>query len=400
LIPLIAPNLHVILIHFPLALLGIGLFIEVFNFLWHDSSLHKAGRWMILIGTLLLPAVATSGIYALYDVSSHGMGFDSFSQLQSGSGFIDRDWQLVRQHVLLTGTAAGICLIAVCWYLGASDRTRRFIYFPVLTMLLIAMGLLTVGAWYAGDMVFCQGFGVVGKFESANEAQPPPNMNLQQQYEFSISTMQVHLVLAGFVFAVAAAGLGVAYRRSGQKPPPTLLQKSLRDVVNDPWSQVPSSSELVMPDDPALPSPRFWFTAAFLALLTLAAGLYVGGFIILPKVLDWSHLRDALANLATAGQRRIGLHIILGGGILILCLILAALGVWAPRQRELLGLSALLLILAVGAQIWIGTLLLFDTETGPIDHFRPPPAAQQEIPPPPPPTLPSTQPTTQTAGIN
>jgi hypothetical protein len=143
----------------------------------------------------------------------------------------------------------------------------------------------------------------------------------------------------------------------------------------------------------APPSPRFWIVAAFLAILTLAAGLYVGGFLIWPKVIDFPQLRDALSHLTSPSHRRIGAHIVVGSSILILTLILASLGAWAPRHREFLGLFALLLILAVGAQIWIGTLLLFDGDTGPIDHFRPVPAAEE--PSSPPATEPSTQPVTQ-----
>lgn len=47
----ISPNWHVILIHYPLGLLAVGILIEFFSFLgWRRSGFRTAGRWMILLG--------------------------------------------------------------------------------------------------------------------------------------------------------------------------------------------------------------------------------------------------------------------------------------------------------------------------------------------------------------
>jgi uncharacterized membrane protein len=391
LIPDIVPNLHVILIHFPLAMLGVGVVIEIFSFFWYGGSLHKAGRWMILIGALMMAPAATSGIYALYDVASHGVGADTWEQTKSASGFTAHDWGLVRQHVLLTGTAAVICLISVIWFLGASDRARKFVYLPALTLIFLSLGLLAAGAWYGGEMVYREGFGVDGKFPSSNQVSPPTSGTILDQIEYSVSPMQVHIVLAGFVVAAAAGAMGLSYRRSSEKPQRRLLEPSTppTETMNDPWSAVPGPREISPDPSTTPPSPRFWLLAIFFAAATLALGLYVGGFLGGPKIFDIGQFRDAVADLGTSSQRRVGLHIVLGLSIVALCIILAILGKWAPRQREVLGLASLLLILAIAAQIWIGTLLLYDNDSGPIDHFREAPAAQQ------PTSIPSTEPATQ-----
>src|SRR5687768_18387730 len=66
----INPNLHVILIHYPLGLLVVGTLIELFSFLgWRKSGFRTAGRWMLLIGILSLPPTMLSGLYALADVN-------------------------------------------------------------------------------------------------------------------------------------------------------------------------------------------------------------------------------------------------------------------------------------------------------------------------------------------
>src|SRR5690606_22379370 len=51
---IISPNLHVVLMHTPLALLVIGTVIELFAFLWRESTFRTAGRWMILLGALAM----------------------------------------------------------------------------------------------------------------------------------------------------------------------------------------------------------------------------------------------------------------------------------------------------------------------------------------------------------
>ena len=66
----INPNLHVILIHYPLGLLVVGTLIELFSFLgWRNSAFRAAGRWMLLIGILSLTPTMFSGLYALADVN-------------------------------------------------------------------------------------------------------------------------------------------------------------------------------------------------------------------------------------------------------------------------------------------------------------------------------------------
>jgi uncharacterized membrane protein len=60
---LVNPNLHVVLVHFPIALLVIGTLIELFSFLgWRTSGFRIAGRWMIGLGALLAIPTSLSGI--------------------------------------------------------------------------------------------------------------------------------------------------------------------------------------------------------------------------------------------------------------------------------------------------------------------------------------------------
>src|SRR3954468_9596974 len=70
-VQLVNPNLHVILIHFPIALLIAGTLIEVFAWLWRRSGFLAAGRWMLLIGGLAMIPSATAGMYAARQAMTH-----------------------------------------------------------------------------------------------------------------------------------------------------------------------------------------------------------------------------------------------------------------------------------------------------------------------------------------
>src|SRR3954462_2329712 len=70
---LVNPNLHVVLVHFPLALLVAGLGVEVLSLLYRHTTLRAAGRWMILLGALAAVPTAVSGAYAFADVARRSM---------------------------------------------------------------------------------------------------------------------------------------------------------------------------------------------------------------------------------------------------------------------------------------------------------------------------------------
>src|SRR3954454_19920282 len=70
---LVNPNLHVVLVHFPLALLVAGLGVEILSVLYRRTTLRAAGRWMILLGALAAVPPALSGAYAFADVACRSM---------------------------------------------------------------------------------------------------------------------------------------------------------------------------------------------------------------------------------------------------------------------------------------------------------------------------------------
>jgi uncharacterized membrane protein len=397
---LVIPNYHVILIHYPLALLGLGLLIEIFSFLWRRSSFRVAGRWMIFLGALAMVPAATSGIYALFDIAGHGQDqTDSWQDLKEGSGFSAHDWSLARDHVLLNSAATGLALVAVVAWVGASDRWRRGLYVPALLALIAAMALMTDGAWHGGEMVFRKGFGVEGNKGVLQTASAPDNASLREKIDVRTSPRQLHLIMAGIVFALAAGALAMSIRRSVTDFHPWIpsarFQEERRAPVgslSDPEASLRPVSLLSALNDtsnvkvppPSVYAARFWLLAAVMAILTILGGLYIGGFLIWPGGLDVPALKTAIVDINTHSQRRMGAHIVFGSSILALTVILAILARWGPRARFMLGVCAMVLIAVMAAQVWMGILLLYDGDTGPLSRFK---TAQ-----PTPATMPATQP--------
>ena len=108
-------------------------------------------------------------------------------------------------------------------------------------------------------------------------------------------------------------------------------------------------------------------------MITAGIGMYIlagpGGMDtwkpneLMKAIYDPSDGRSITANRRFA-------HVIAGTSIVALTLLLAAIGRWAPRRRGLLFVFALLLLFALGAQLWLGGLLLVDGVSGQITKLN------------------------------
>ena len=107
------PNLHVALVHYPLALLVAGTLIEVFSFLWRRHGFRTAGRWMILLGALTAVPTVTSGIYALYDVANPNNETVLWSQIVAQNNLHSAQWEMLTDHLRLEIISTFLALLEV-----------------------------------------------------------------------------------------------------------------------------------------------------------------------------------------------------------------------------------------------------------------------------------------------
>jgi uncharacterized membrane protein len=389
----IMPNWHPLFIHFPIALLILGFVIEIISVGRPRGGFRAAGRWMMLLGALLaLPAV-TAGIYAFRDVAAPG-GLDvdeHWQQVLARSTWSPQQWDVISDHIWYNSVAVFLFLAAVVVWLGSSDKWRRSIYLPALIVTLVGVILMIIGASHGGELVYRYGTGV----EVGAATVEPATSHTAEYY---IPPLQLHLVLAGFVVAFVVAGLALMIRRwqldslaaaapeEGQPVAPAIV--GLGEPTGGGEGAQPGSNlaQDVGHQDNTPPSEVypgwFWLGAFGLALATAAAGAWS-----VLGVFTRTAFQENLADLRQADHRRLTLHVVLGISIIVLSLILACLVRFARRRRRPAGILAGLLLLLIAWQIWVGTLMTYDSHKGPLTRFasvaqQAEPAAQQPAGPP------------------
>ena len=371
---LISPNIHVILVHFPLGIFVLGVFLETFSFLWRRSTVRVAARWMILFGALLSVPAALSGIDALKDVAE-----------RSRPELSEKQWGLLQKHLLLTGIGAGIAAVAAVVGLGLSDRQRKTLYIPLLAALIAAAGLMTFGSHFGGEGIFLEGVAVRLK------GKPAPGL------VYYAPPRSSHVLTAGLAIAIGLGALGASFRVMS-----TVRQRDEDEAAESELAALqpaaPAASRRV-PDDltvartlnsgaqllpPRVPAARFWLLSSLLAIITFGLGTwymlrendFFESHRATPNQIAnelwttaWATSKDP--NQGTSHNRRLG-HMALGAALIVLPLVLAAAVRFTARQRWLVGALCALLVFVVAAEVWIGVLLLHDSTEGPLLRFNPP----------------------------
>jgi len=370
----IHPNWHPLLIHAPLGLLAIGLFIEIFGFLWRrNASLQAAGRWMILLGALLSLPSATSGIYAFRMVIGGPSETDTpWYQVKQKSAWPAEQWHMMAMHLRLAAIGAAVASIAACTWLAASDRLRQTLYWPALIVLIVAFGVIGLAAWYSGESVYTQGTAVI-------RAGPPPpkpatqdeedQPDLKDVLEYYSPPLQLHVVLVGFLLATSLAALALTVRRwnSTLVPPPPTLKPIVVTMPLAPvgTSQAPTPS--LESAAPALFPGRFWLVALILALCTVAAGLWTS------QDFNLAQFRHALLDSQTRHENtRLFVHIVLGLCLVFFTLLMTLFTTLWRRWRTVASVILLLLLIAFAGQLYMGVMLTYDSMSGPLTHFNAP----------------------------
>ena len=415
---LINPNWHVILIHFPLGLFVLGVVIELFSFMYRRSTLRVAGRWMILLGALAGIPTALSGIYALgnvvrMDLPTAEVNPDRpWQAVVAESRLNPEQWEFLGRHVWAQGASTAVSVLLVTIALGCSDRCRRRLYFPLLLGLLGCLVAMVWGAYYGGEMVYRHGTAVARVQEKGTmpEATPPAptesaadeQVEAKRRLEYFVPPLQAHVLLAGLAVAVAFGALGASMRsvalaeEDPERDRSAAGEDELGDVDRDmlyqpPVPRGPATMDVVrsinpetdVKDVPRLPVSRLWLFAAL-----IAAGASLTGVWFLAG-LDESRMWEPKKLWAeiTPSQRRL-VHVIAGGAIIAMPLLLALVMRVSRRPKVMLTLLALVLLAAVAAQVWLGVLLMLDTPDGSIYRFNDAGAGG-------PATVPATAPATQ-----
>lgn len=137
------PNLHPLLVHFPIALLFLSLVLESIALLRKSSGLSRAAWWNQIGGTAGLALAVTSGLLAEDTVSIAG---------DAG--------KLFERHEQLAFLSAAIFAILLLWRIAARGNIPRKSPAAYFVLLVAGVACVLTGAWYGGEMVFRYGVGV------------------------------------------------------------------------------------------------------------------------------------------------------------------------------------------------------------------------------------------------
>jgi len=390
---LISPNIHVIIVHFPLGVFVLGLALEVLGLVfWRRSSARLASKWMILLGGLLAVPAAMSGIDAYEDVKDHmrhTATTEEGMKIQA-RGLSNEQFEPMYRHIKWTSIGAGLAALGVTVYLGLSDFWRRRTYAPFLILLLAAAYLMSYGAHWGGEGIYLQGIAVQMKYAAATG------------FEWWVPARSTHILMAGLAMSVSLGALGASLRvlsvqhvviREEQadeelaaltKDPQTTFQTpppAPRRVTDDMSMARTLNADAAIP--PArVPGGLFWILASLLFLTALGLGVWYQ-ISLRSTQFDLSHPTAStifaemsrVANLTGSkiSDNRIGVHIVLGVLLVIFPLFLAVLVRFMSRARIVVASLCLLMFLLIAAEIWIGVLLSVRGAEGPIYKF---PAAE------------------------
>ncbi len=139
------PNIHPLIVHFPIALFTTFLLLEILSMIRRNERLYYAASWTLYMGIIFAVTAIFLGMQAALSVP-HGGSIHS----------------IIDQHQSYATTATGIAAVLALWRIVAGERLitlapARWVHL-LLAMVMVLMIFLT--ADLGGLMVFKFGVGV------------------------------------------------------------------------------------------------------------------------------------------------------------------------------------------------------------------------------------------------
>jgi hypothetical protein len=296
---------------------------------------------------------------------------------------------MMQEHAWYNAIGSAFLLLIVVSWMAASDVFRRRAHLLYVLLLIGGLSALVLGAWHGGEMVYRHGVGVEMVREPGSEtmtanAAGDASTAAQEQSDikhgiaFYLPPLQVHVILAGLAVSLGLAAIGLSFRAGAvvTRSTPELSEIGYAlDPSRRPSDPQTCAAQLHAMDTAAVegevlrpPVARFWLLAALVGLATAAAGAWA--LATFADVWNPSALWQIVAQDLESHEYRRVAHVAMGVGLVVLMLLLAMLARMAAARRFILALFVLLLLAAVGAQVWLGSLLMFDTPAGSVMKFN------------------------------
>lgn len=370
LLSLIEPNWHVALVHFPIALLTVGLVMEVGGVVVRSGAGRVAGRWMLVVGAVLGAVTAMSGLYAMAEVAGWRSG--GMVGAVGAGGLQGEAWEMMVRHAVIQGAASVVALGAVAGYVAMSDGLRRVMYPPVLLLVMMSVTATLVGAHLAGRAAYEHGVGTRATMGREAATMPAGGEAWGDRVAWVAPPLEAHGALAGLGMGLGVMALACAMRNTHLERAGPVGDSPRQIHPGTGRADTPPTALLPM----RLPATRLWLATVVVVLCTGATGWWhlsreMGTTV--PRELWELAVPFPVGEVLKAENREevrrvvhMGLGTVLGG-------VPVVLGVWGwlrPRGRVVLVVLGAVWLLAAAAQVWVGTLLLWEGPVGAMTGFR------------------------------
>lgn len=155
--PEIIPNLHPLVVHFPIALIIVSAFATLGAKLAGDrpiaNELAILGRWTLWAGALASLVAAAAGWQAFNSVDHDDAGHAAM--------IVHRNWALI---------TTGFIVILALWSFWRKRSSQKESWVFVIA-LLVSVGLVAATGWLGGELVYRHGLGVI---KTRIQAMPEP----------------------------------------------------------------------------------------------------------------------------------------------------------------------------------------------------------------------------------
>jgi uncharacterized membrane protein len=154
------PNIHPLLVHFPIALLLTFFFVDVLGSLFSSDNMRRVAGYFLYIGTFSAVLTVIAGLQAATTVP-HGMVIHA----------------IIERHEMFGFTVTILAFLLSIWRLLVRGFLSGFANFIYLFMAGLTCLMLTLGADLGGMMVYKHGVGVAAVPKSSLEGEPGHSHN-------------------------------------------------------------------------------------------------------------------------------------------------------------------------------------------------------------------------------
>jgi hypothetical protein len=249
--------------------------------------------------------------------------------------------------------------------------------------LLMVVAMIVTASWHGGEIVYAHGIGPEsGHPTTFPTTFPTDPRGIERLAAGALDPEQVHVTTAGFAIAMACVCLGLAIR-AAQSPVVHVedeaehVQRIASAFSREPGQDVRTTLDeryLVETPDHRPKPARFWLLTSLLVVLAVGGGLWTlshneGGSWNFDQL--WTAVKESGndAEEMPSITRRYA-HVVTGVVILAGSVVMALLALVASRNKLLLLIFSVPLVLAMAIQIWLGVLLVLDGPQGYVTKFN------------------------------